>query len=216
MGLDGAGNAYIAGLTHAKDFPTTTGALQLANNASDQGTGFVSKFAIPQGGKLLVHDFGLSSNLSSAAIPRGQSASATITLTPMNGFYELVSFSCSGLPNGASCDFSPISIVPGTTTSTTTLTLTTSGLTSNKEDRILPGTILALAGLVGLLGLQKRARATCVIAVALFLGVLVLNGCGGGGSSGGGGGPKPTTFTATIVGTSQTTTHTTSFTVTVN
>jgi Beta-propeller repeat len=219
IGLDGAGNAYIAGLTHANDFPTTTGAFQLTNIASDQGTGFVSQFTIPQGGTVVVHDFSLNASPSSATIASGQSTSATITLTPMNGFYESVSFSCSGLPNGASCNFSPVTIVPGTTTSTITLTLTTNSLTSNRENKILRDTMLAIAGLLGLFGLQKREKATHAIAVALFLGVLVLNGCGGGGGSGGGGGgggPTSSTFTATIVGTSQSTNHTTSLTVTVN
>jgi hypothetical protein len=218
IGLDGTGNAYIAGLTHATDFPTTTGAFQLTNNASDLGTGFISKFTVPQGGTVLVHDFALTTNPSSATIARGQSASTTITLTPTNGFYEQVTFSCSGLPSWASCNFSPIIDTPGTTTSTITLTVSTIALASNRGEKPFPVTPIATAaGLLGLLGLRRRVKVIRAVSLALFLGV-VLSGCssGGGGSNGGGIGPQTNTFTATITGTAQSTNHTTAFTVTAN
>ncbi len=56
----------------------------------------------------------------------GQSGSATITVTPVNGFSQAVAFSCSGLPSGASCSFNanPIT-VPATTT--TQVTVQTAG-----------------------------------------------------------------------------------------
>ncbi len=159
VGLDGAQNAYIAGLTHATNFPTTAGALQSANNAVDQGAGFVSKFTVPQGGKVVVHDFALTTSPSSATISKGQTTSTTITLTPTNGFYEQVVFSCSGLPSWATCNFSGIVITPGTTTSTTTLTVTTTTIAGNQGEKRLPGVpVAAAAGLFGLLGLRRRTK----------------------------------------------------------
>jgi hypothetical protein len=42
----------------------------------------------------------------------GQTATATITVTPVNGFIALVSFNCSGVLPGTSCSFSPSTVTP--------------------------------------------------------------------------------------------------------
>lgn len=55
------------------------------------------------------------------SIPAGASAVATITLTPQNSYNETVNLSCSGLPAGATCSFSPASISGGSGTSQLTL-----------------------------------------------------------------------------------------------
>ena len=44
---------------------------------------------------------------TSLTIVPGQSASATISVTPVNGFNSATTFACSGLPAGASCSFAP-------------------------------------------------------------------------------------------------------------
>ena len=55
-----------------------------------------------------------TSDLAPASIPAGQSASATLTITPLNGSTQTINFtpsSCSaGLPSGAVCSFSPNSV----------------------------------------------------------------------------------------------------------
>jgi len=66
--------------------------------------------------------FTLSASPSLLSLAQGSSGASTISVTPLNGFSDNVSFSASGLPGGVTGSFSP-----ATTTSTSTLTLTVSG-----------------------------------------------------------------------------------------
>jgi hypothetical protein len=62
----------------------------------------------------------------SATISAGQSASYTLSLTPLSGFNQAVSLSCNGAPTAATCTVSPSSVtVAGSNTSTATVTVTT-------------------------------------------------------------------------------------------
>jgi hypothetical protein len=75
-------------------------------------------------------DFTLTaSTLTPGSISAGQSASATLTITPVNNSTQTINFtaaSCSGLPAGASCSFSPASFsLDGTDPQSVTLTITT-------------------------------------------------------------------------------------------
>lgn len=215
IGLDGQQNAYIAGLTHSFSFPTTAGAFQTQNNASDQGTGFVSKFTIPSGGQLLTHDFTLSLSPSSATISKGQSASTVVTVTPSNGFYESISFNCSGVPNWATCSFSVPFVTPGTSATTTTLTVSTDVTTSiATAPRLLLVPLVPSMVLFSLLG--KRQRKTLKFLVfGIILGTFLVNGCGGS-SSGGGDAQNPNSFTVTVTGSAPSTQHVVTFAVTAN
>ncbi len=63
---------------------------------------------------------------ASLTIVAGQSGTATFTVTPTNGFNSQVSFSCTGLPSGASCSFNPSSVTPSSgNPATSTLTIST-------------------------------------------------------------------------------------------
>ena len=71
----------------------------------------------------------VTSAASPTSIPAGQSASAVLTLTPVNGA-GVVNFapsSCSGLPTGAACSFNPSAVTFGGVgvTGSTVLTITT-------------------------------------------------------------------------------------------
>ena len=61
---------------------------------------------------LVPPDFSVAINPSSITVTAGQNATATVTLTPLNAFHSTVSFSCSGLPIGATCTFTPSSVSP--------------------------------------------------------------------------------------------------------
>jgi subtilase family serine protease len=72
----------------------------------------------------------VAGTLTPASVPAGQSASAILTITPVNGSTQTINFtaaSCSGLPAGTSCSFNPTSVGPldGTDAETTILTITT-------------------------------------------------------------------------------------------
>jgi hypothetical protein len=64
--------------------------------------------------------------LSPTPVVAGNSATATVTVSPANGFDGTVALSCGSLPSGASCSFNPATIANGSGTSTLTLTTTTS------------------------------------------------------------------------------------------
>jgi subtilase family serine protease len=58
-------------------------------------------------------------------IVAGQAGTATITITPVNGFSSAVTFACGGLPAEASCSFSPSSVTPKGTSVTSQLSVST-------------------------------------------------------------------------------------------
>jgi parallel beta-helix repeat protein len=73
-------------------------------------------------------DFAVSSSPSSVTVTQGQTAGYTISVATLGGnFPNNVSLSCSGLPRGATCSFSPTSVVPGTSSTASQLSITTTG-----------------------------------------------------------------------------------------
>jgi hypothetical protein len=70
--------------------------------------------------------FGLSANtLSPASVTAGNSATSTVTVSPMSGFTGSVTLACLGLPSGASCQFAPAFVPSGSNSSALTVTTTT-------------------------------------------------------------------------------------------
>lgn len=64
--------------------------------------------------------------LSPSSVIAGTFATSTVTAAPTFGFHSAVTLSCSGLPSGASCGFSPASISNSSGTSVVTITTGTS------------------------------------------------------------------------------------------
>ena len=181
-------------------------------------------------------DFSIADYPGSQTVSPGHPAQTTLTLTPLNGFDQTVALSCSGLPTGAQCQFSPASVLLNGAAMSPTLTITTTAnmamnFRGRGVDPLMPGGLL-LAG-VGLLPLVLRRRRTpprrwarrAWVAV-LGLGAVALlqasssggsNGTAGGGSSGGGSGGTPAgTYAVIITGTGSSATHTAQFTLTVS
>jgi len=159
---------------------------------------------------------------TSASVTAGGSVSFTISMSGQNGFNGAVSLSCTkGLPSGATCQFSPQSIMPA---ANSTLTITTTGpsgalaLPVSKHQPsvfygtwLLPMAVFFSAG--GLVSLRRRLGQVCIVlAIAI-----VLVGCGGGSSnsSEGSGGTPSGSYTVIITGTAGALTQTTSVTLTV-
>jgi hypothetical protein len=74
-------------------------------------------------------DFTIAASPSSLSVVQGASATSTVTVTSVNSFSAAVSLSCSGLPAGVTCGFSPSSVTPaanGSATSTLTVTASSS------------------------------------------------------------------------------------------
>jgi len=151
-------------------------------------------------------DFSVSASPGSATVQAGQTATFTITLDPANGLTATTSFSCTGLPAGSSCSFSPATLTPSGSPLSTTLTITTTARAAalfpgNIPQRI-PGWILVFGLAVSVMlmvKVQQHRKAFRLIPVPLVLALpLLLTSCGGGSSQ-----VQP--VTGTPAGTSQVT-----------
>ena len=144
---------------------------------------------------------------ASLTIAPGQTGTATLTVAPANGFASATTFSCSGLPTGATCSFSPATVTPvGAAPATSTLTVTAPSATSaqNTHPDTQPGSLpgkfpggATLAIALCFLGYKKRRHfPTLLILATAVIGVMALTGCGGSSK------PKAVTTTVTVVATS--------------
>jgi hypothetical protein len=150
--------------------------------------------------------FTVAATPSSLTIAAGRSATATVTITPQHGFSAPVTFSCSGLPSGASCSFAPATVTPAGGAATATLTVSTSVSNATSEPPTQPKTRLLFPGgttfAVGICCLAWRKRRSAMLAV--LFGLMLLPGCGGGSSSSPSSNPPTTTATVTVTATSGT------------
>lgn len=128
-------------------------------------------------------DFTVTANPTSLSVSPGQYGTIVLTIAPLNGFEDMVTFSCSGNPAGSTCTFSPTTLTPlnGNTVSST-LQITTQAQSGasvawpgNGFGRgshaayaiVLPG-LLALAGL-GTLRRRSGLNALRVLGLAALL-----------------------------------------------
>lgn len=137
----------------------------------------------------MVSDFSVQSTISAVSIKVGQSGSALIALTPQGGFNQSISFSCSGLPSGANCSFSPATLTPsGTDIATDTMTISTTGSAAahradNRRMNGLTGSAFGFASLllvVPVFSRKKRARLVLLAGLLFMFGAW---GCGGSSST---------------------------------
>jgi hypothetical protein len=131
--------------------------------------------------------FTATSNPTTLTVVQGDSVTATVTLTPENGFNNYVSLSCTNLPLDTTCTFLPANVfVSGTAATTSVLTIETYGATGpdaklGKDSPLVfacvfPG-LLALAGL-GLRRTGWRNRITMFLMLAgLGLTLGAMSGC---------------------------------------
>ncbi len=75
---------------------------------------------------ITVTDFGVTASPGSATVTTGQTATYTVTVSPLNGpFGSEITLGCASLPPSAVCSFNPPTVTPGATPARSTLTLTT-------------------------------------------------------------------------------------------
>jgi FG-GAP-like repeat/FG-GAP repeat len=136
-------------------------------------------------------NFALSLNNTTGTATAGQTATTTISLTPSGGFTGSVSLSCSGLPTGATCSFSPASVSVNGSLATSTLTINTTMRTamnssSGPLNPLVPGGLL-LAGFGAPMFWRRRRDVARLshsgLPVLLLISAALLQGCGGGGGS---------------------------------
>lgn len=57
-------------------------------------------------------DFSITANPASLSLSPGQYGTIVLTITPLNGFNQMVTLSCSGNPAASTCTFSPTTLTP--------------------------------------------------------------------------------------------------------
>jgi hypothetical protein len=154
---------------------------------------------------------------ASLTVTAGQSGTTTILVTPQNAFGGAVSFSCSGLPSGASCSFSPATVTTSGALVSTTLTITTATTTAalrRNSSPLFPGSVLAVA--LCWFGWKKRRGLKMMALVLVALGLSLCAGCSlGVWSNSSATTTAATASTVTVIATSGPLQPTTSFTLTV-
>jgi N-acetylneuraminic acid mutarotase len=153
---------------------------------------------------------------SGVNIPRGSSGTFTLEVNPILGstFPSTVTFSVSGLPEGATGAFNPSSIASGSAQSKINLTVQTRAASAMLVSHSTSTLFLCFLGSpLLLLASRRRAITGCAGLRILFLGLALaaplgfLSACGGGGASSGGtggsgGNPTPAgTYPLTITAT---------------
>jgi N-acetylneuraminic acid mutarotase len=187
-------------------------------NASAIFTGYAAS-TVASATYTIPPNFSVAISPNPVTVPAGDGGSTVVTVSSWGGFNSAVSLACSGLPSGASCSFSPATVTPPGTTSTT-LTVNTSATTASLHHilrPLFPGTVLAVA--LCCFGFKKRRRLQMLLLTVSFVGLGLLSACGSGTDVGGGSGgtrSAPVTSIVTVTATSGALSHSTTFTLTVN
>lgn len=175
---------------------------------------------------VIAPDFSIAASPTSATITDGQTASTTLTITPVGGYSGTINFTCGTLPTKASCTFSPASLKPSGT-STVTLTVSTTAPTTSMlrlSDKQLR--TFALACLLGLMLSPKRiwkfnriwTRGASLGGLLIFAvaAILSLSACGSSSKTTIPGTPKgPETISVTASDSTGDLSHSINFTITI-
>lgn len=163
-------------------------------------------------------DFSLSLSAQSATVAPGGSSNLTISASAVGGFNGQIALSCAA-PAGLTCAFSPTTISPGSSTSSSTLTISAASTPPVMGYHTMGLALLPGLGLFGtVLAARKRKLLTRKsIAWTAMLGLLLLVsmfvlGCG----SNSKGQPPVSQANVMVTGTSGAITHTAALSVTVN
>jgi sugar lactone lactonase YvrE len=133
-------------------------------------------------------NIGVSLSLSSLTMQSGTVGLTQITVNSVNNFAGSLSLSCSGLPQGYTCNFNPNPLLftpaaatgmPQTVTASATLTINGPATAANENGRpLVPIATLALA--LCFIGFRKRGRLYLFpLLLAVVVGLGLFSGCGG-------------------------------------
>lgn len=161
--------------------------------------------------------FTLQANPTALTVYRGNQGTVALTLTPLNGFNSNISLSCSGLPTGTTCSFSPASLTVAGSAAKSTMTIAVSSQAAQQRAPQSPmkspiplGTTLAAVAVFYLRGKHRRWRQGLLLALATIATGLLL-GCTNIIEP-----LTPRTATITVTATAPTTQQTTQVTLTVD
>ena len=123
----------------------------------------------------------LNLSLSSLILQSGTVGTSTITVTSQNNFTGAIAFTCSGLPSGYACTFTPNPLnLQANQSAGVTLAISPTGTASLERGARPFAPLAALAGVLILFGIRKRNRIFLVVLLTLsVVGVSLFTGCGG-------------------------------------
>jgi uncharacterized protein (TIGR03118 family) len=167
-------------------------------------------------------NFALSLSAQKATVAQGGTTDLTVSASAVGGFTGQVTLSCAA-PAGLSCTFSPTTISPGSSATSSTLVIS-AAMAAPVNGYSLSGMMLALLPGLGVFGtvLTTRKRKplssksilwTSVLGLLLVVSLFAL-GCGGG--NGAAQTPANSQATVMVTGTSGAISHTTPVTVTID
>jgi subtilase family serine protease len=198
------------GYSASSNFNLATGLGSL--NVANFVTGFASAVIAP--------DFSLSlpatpPTPTTVTLTSGGSGNTTVTITGTTGYTGTITLSCSGLPTGTTCAFTPTTPVQVTGTTAVSVPLmlmnTATGMLSPVDHRRTPATAQLGSGRVmvlfvsfatlwlGIQARRRRLRWSAVASLLLVGSLLGIAACGGGGSSSTPPPPPPTVTNQTVV-----------------
>ena len=166
-------------------------------------------------------DFSLSLSAQSATVAPGGSVNLMVSAAVVGGFNGQIALTCAA-PVGLTCSLSPSTISPGSSASSSTLTISAAstpppvtGYSLSGMAALLPG--LGLVGTLFITGKRKPLTRKSILSMSA-LGLLLLVsmfalGCGGGSSVGR---TPASQITLMVTGTSGSLSHTTPVTIAIN
>ncbi|WP_263383149.1 TIGR03118 family protein [Granulicella arctica] len=162
--------------------------------------------------------FGVSASTTASSVKAGAAAKIVVAVAPTNSFSGNVTLSCSGLPTGATCTFSPAQLsVSSTQSATSTVTIQTAaatasvskpeGFTATRAAEIAAAMLLPFGSLLAFVRRRPVGKSSMVRLLGLVAIMLVASGMIAGCSSGmtAAATPPPVTPTAPVAATSQVT-----------
>jgi len=163
---------------------------------------------------------------SSMTLPLGSSGTLTVSVTPTSeALNNAIALTCAGLPNNLNlnCAFTPSSVVPGSNTASSILTVTAKSARAAANSRHRPG--FALASLLFALGpfgfvlagkIQRRRVLISLMTCLLAPMMITVMSCGGQSANSIANAGLPNTYAVTIHGDAVSTHLSTTVSITVN
>jgi hypothetical protein len=194
--------------------PASTGSYSATVAVADNATGSPQTVAL-SGTGIPPPNFTVTGPAGAQTVQAGGTALFTITVAATNGnFPGSVTLSASGLPTGATANFSPATLTPGSASATSQLSIQTAGPTASAAifDFTWPRTLLMIPGIMALTAIGRRRKRLFPLLVLLLASLAAATAIGG---CGGGFGMTGSTYNITVTGTSGSDQQTTSIQLTV-